>query len=219
MMDYTDIDNAIRQGTAAERVPRWALALLRDIASGRRELTAIRHPLGFLCLPVQRRGEHGVCVHIWTPALEPAVETSLMHSHSWDLTSYVLHGTLHNRRIRVADSSDSATHRIFEVRSHGDVDELHATDRLVSCRQEMASAYGSGCVYLLPAGEFHATEVAGGQQVATVVLARSRPPAMDLSLGPLGTRSHRLTRSHCDRGETVRAALLIAERLEAAGVT
>lgn len=218
MMDYTDIDNAIRQGMAADWVPRWALALLRDIADGRRQLTAVRHPLGFLCIPVQRRGEHGVCVHMWTPALRPAVVTSLVHSHSWDLTSYVLFGTLHNQRIRVAETPGSATHRVFEVRSHGDVDELRATSRLVSCEPELASAHGGGCVYLLPAGEFHTTEVPGGQHVATVVLGRSRPPAADLSLGPLGTRSHTLTRSHCDRGETVRAALLIAERLEAAGV-
>jgi hypothetical protein len=218
MTDYTDLDNAIRQGSATEWVPRWALELLRDIASGRRELTAVRHPLGFLCLPVQRRGEHGICVHMWTPALRPAVQTSQMHSHSWDLTSYVLYGTLHNQHIRVAETPGSATHRVFEVRSHGDVDELHATDRLVSCDPEPASAHGGGCVYLLPAGEFHRTEVPGGQHVATVVLGRTRPAAADLSLGPLGTRSHTLIRSHCDRGETVQAALLIAERLEAAGV-
>ena len=218
MMDYTDLDNAIRQGTAAEWVPRWALALLRDIANGRRELTAVRHPLGFLCLPVQRRGERGVCVHMWTPELLPAVKTSRMHSHSWDLTSYVLHGTLYNQHIRIVDTPDSATHRIFEVRSHGDVDELRATDRLVSCRPEAARAHGGGCVYLLSAGEFHATEVATSRLAATVVLGRTRPPAVDLSLGPLGTRSHTLTRSHCDRGETARAALSLAERLEATGV-
>ena len=218
MMDYTDIDSVIRQGTAAERVPRWALALLRDIASGRRELTAVRHPLGFLCLPVQRRGEHGVCVHIWMPGLLPAVRTSQMHSHSWDLTSYVLHGTVHDQHIRVVDAPDLATHRIFEVHSHGDVDELRATHRLVSCRPEAARAHGGGCVYLLPAGEFHSTEVDDSQFAATVALGRARPPAVDLSLGPLGMGGHTLTRSQCDRGETAWAALLLAERLEAAGV-
>jgi len=218
MMDHIDLESAIRGGTAAEWVPRRALALLRDIASGRRELTAVRHPLGFLCLPVQRRGEHGVCVHIWMPELLPEVRTSQMHSHSWDLTSYVLHGTLHDQHIRVIDTPDSATHRVFEVRSHGDVDELRATDRIVSCSTQAARAHGGGRVYLLPAGEFHATEVTDGELTATVVLGRTRPPAVDLSLGPLGTGSHTLTRSHCDRGETARAALLLAEQLEAAGV-
>lgn len=216
-MDYAQIDNAVRRGVAADWVPRWALAVLRDIVSGRRELTAVRHPLGFLCLPVQRGGEDGVCVHMWTPALRSAVTTSQVHSHSWDLTSYVLFGTLHNRHVRVTEAPATATHRIFEVHSHGDVDELRATGRLVSCEPELDSAsYAGGCLYLLPAGEFHSTDVAGGQDVATVVLGRTRPAAADLSLGPLSTASHRLTRSRCDRGETVRAALFIAEQLEAA---
>ena len=101
-MHYAKIETAIRQGTAADWVPRWALELLRDIASGRCELTAVRHPLGFLCIPAQRSGEHGICIHVWTPALQPALTTSQVHSHSWDLTSYVLYGTLLNQRIRVA---------------------------------------------------------------------------------------------------------------------
>jgi hypothetical protein len=217
-MDFANIDEAIRQGTAADLVPRWALELLRDIASGRLELTAVRHPLGFLCLPAQREGEHGVCVHLWTPAYQPCVTTSQVHSHSWDLTSYVLYGTLHNQRVRVADAPGAATHRIFEVRSHGEVDELHATARLVSCEPEVPREHGAGSVYLLPAGEFHCTVIPGVQEVATVALGRSRASATDLSVGPLDTPSHVITRSRCSTRETARAALLMAGRLEAAGV-
>jgi len=217
-MHYAQIEDAIQQGTAATWVPRWALELLHDIASGRRDLTAVLHPLGFLCIPVQRTGEHGICVHVWTPALQPAITTSLVHSHSWDLTSYVLYGTLHNQRIRVADARTAATHRIFEVRSHGDQDELHATSRLVSCEPEAAHEHGAGCVYFLRAGEFHTTVVPGRQEVATVALGRSRPHAADLSVGPVNARSHAITRSRCDAPETARAARQVAGRLEALGV-
>lgn len=217
-MHYAKIETAIRQGTAADWVPRWALELLRDIASGRCELTAVRHPLGFLCIPAQRSGEHGICVHVWTPALQPTLTTSQVHSHSWDLTSYVLYGTLHNQRIRVAEAGAAATHRIFEVRSHDDRDELHATARLVSCEPERTREYRAGSVYFLQAGEFHTTVVPGAQQVATVALGRSRPHAADLSVGPLHARSHAITRSRCTAPETVRAALLAAGRLEALGI-
>lgn len=216
-MDYTNIDHAIRQGTAADSVPRFALTLLRDIARGRRELTAVRHPLGFLCMPAERRGAHGVCIHLWTPAIQPALSTSNVHSHSWDLTSYVLYGTLENQRMRVVEAPGTATHRIFEVRSHGDVDELHATSRLVSCQPQAAREHGPGCVYVLAAGEFHATAVPGSHDVATVVLGRTRARAVDLSVGPLHTDSHMIVRSRCGARETARAALLMAERLEAAG--
>jgi len=217
-MNYATIETAIRRGTAADWIPSWALGLLRDIADGRRDLAAVRHPLGFLCLPVQRTGGHGVCVHVWTPTLQPSLTTSQVHSHSWDLISYVLYGTLRNQRIRVTEAGTAATHRIFEVRSHGDTDELHATTRLVSCEPEAAREYGAGCVYSLPAGEFHTTVVPGAQEVATVALGRSRPDAEDLSVGPLDARSHAITRSRCGPPETAHTALQVAGRLEALGV-
>jgi hypothetical protein len=217
MMDYANIQAAIQRGTAADSVPRWALSLLRDIASGGRDLAAVRHPLGFLCFPAQRLATRGVCVHLWTPGLRHVLTTSQVHAHSWDLTSYVLYGTLRNQRLRVADAPGSATHRVFEVRSRGDMDELHATSRLVSYQPEADDVHGAGSVYFLPTGEFHATVVPSEQDVATVVLGRGRPQAADLSLGPMDTRSHTLTRSRCGAMETARAALLIADRLQAAG--
>lgn len=217
-MDYANIRAAVRRGTAADSVPGWALLLLRDIASGGRDLTAVRHPLGFLCFPAQRLAEHGVCVHLWTPGLGRVLDTTQVHSHSWDLTSYVLYGTLRNQRMRVAAAPGPATHRVFEVRSRGDVDELRATTRLVSYQLEADSVHGAGSVYSMPAGEFHTTVAPGEQDVATVVLGRSRPQAADCVLCPMHTRSYTLTRSRCDAQETARAALLIAARLEAAGV-
>jgi hypothetical protein len=219
-MDYATIRAAIERGTAADTVPRAALSLLRDVASGSRDLTAVRHPLGFLCFPAQRLAEHGVCVHLWTPGFRHVLTTSQVHAHSWDLTSYVLYGTLRNQRIRVADApgpAGPATHRVFEVRSRGDVDELHATARLVSSQREADCVHGAGSQYLLPAGEFHATVAPGEQDVATVVLSRSRADAADMALGPVDGHSHTLTRSRCDGAETARTARLIADRLAAAG--
>jgi hypothetical protein len=190
---------------------------MRDIASGGRQLTAVRHPLGFLCFPAERLGGHGVCVHLWTPGGHSVLTTSKVHSHSWDLTSYVLYGTLRNQRIRIAPAADQATHRLFEVRSRGDVDELLATTRLVSYRPEADCVHGAGSVYNMPAGEFHATVIPGVQDVATVVLSRSRPQAADVALGPVHASDHTLTRSRCDAQETASAARLIAGRLAEAG--
>jgi hypothetical protein len=216
-MDYADLRAAIERGTAADSVPGSALLWLRDIAGGRQDLAAVRHPLGFLCFPAQRLAGHGVCVHLWTPGIRPLLTTSQVHAHSWDLTSYVLYGTLRNQRIRVIDAPGPATHRVFKVRSRGDVDELHATARLVSYQPEADSVYGAGSVYLLPAGDFHATVAPGQQDVATVVLSSSREEAADLALGPVNARSHTLTRSRCNAAETAGAARLIADRLAAAG--
>ena len=214
-MNYADIYQAIRRGTAAEAVPRWALSSLRDIAEGRRDLTGVLHPLGFLCLPIERLGDHGICVHQWTLALRPRLTTSAIHSHSWDLTSYVLYGGLRNERVQVIDDPDFPTHRVFDVRSYGDVDEIGATTRLVSYRAESVEAYGAGGVYSLSAGEFHTTVLADEHGAATVALGRSREQAADLALGAVDTPSHVVRRRHCAAPETARAACLIADRLEA----
>jgi hypothetical protein len=216
-MDYSRLHDAIAGGRAAGEVPRWALSVLREIGSGRRRLRAVRHPLGFLCLPTEREGSYGVCVHLWAPGLAPNLTTSPAHAHSWDLTSYVLYGTLANQHLHVADATTAATHRVFEVRSRGDEDELYPTPRLVTCRPGAAGVHGRGEVYTLPAGEFHATELPAGPDAATVALAHARQPGADLSLGPPGTRRHVVHRSRCGTGETAEAARMIAARLEEAG--
>jgi hypothetical protein len=189
--------------------------MMREIADGDRNMTAVKHPLGFLCFPVQRLGEHGVCVHLWTSGVRQTLTTSQMHAHSWDLTSYVLYGSLRNHFISVNDAPGSPTHRVFEVHSHGDADELRATPRLVISRPEAGSGVGAGALYLLPAGEFHATVALTGD-VATVVLSQSHPRIADLALGPVDMPSHTVTRSRCDAAETARAARLVADGLAAA---
>lgn len=216
-MDYANIRAAIDHDRAEDVIPQLALSMMHDIVGGRHDVTAVRHPLGFLCFPAQRLGEHGVCVHLWMPGIQQALTTSQMHAHSWDLTSYVLYGSLRNQGIRVTDAPSSPTHRVFEVRSHGDVDELRATARLVSCRAETDRGYDAGSVYDLPVGEFHATITPPGQDVATVVLSRNQAKAADLALGPVHMDSHKMTRSRCDAGQTAGAAQRIADRLAAAG--
>jgi hypothetical protein len=216
-MNYASIRTAIDRGEAADVIPQLALAMLREIARGERELAAVRHPLGFLCFPALRENENGVCVHLWTHGVRQTLTTSPMHAHSWDLTSYVLCGWLRNQHIGVRDSADAPTHRVFEVRSHGDLDELHATDRLVSCWPAADSKHAAGAVYLLAAGDFHATVAPDDRDVATVVLSRSRADAADLALGPVHMPSHTFSRSRCGSAETARAARLIADQLAAAG--
>nr|WP_240449335.1 hypothetical protein [Streptomyces harenosi] len=63
-MDYPALERAARREDAAE-VMRHAASELRLIASGHSPLRAVRHPLGFICLPVLRDGPHGVCVHVF----------------------------------------------------------------------------------------------------------------------------------------------------------
>jgi hypothetical protein len=213
-MNYSDLYAAIQHGGAGDSVRCWAFDRLDEVAEGRRRLDGVRHPLGFVCLPLERLGGRGVCVHLWCTGMARAQPTtSAVHSHSWDLFSYVLFGQVRNQVVAVVDAPERPAHRVFEVRSHGDVDEIRATARLVRSAPsavELASAGGS---YHLPAGGFHVTTIPDMQDTATIALGDSRPGTADLSLGAIDTPTHQVRRQRCDSEETALAARIAADRL------
>lgn len=212
-MNYETIKQAIQAGHAPSTVPALCLPVLAKIADRTAPVRAVRHPLGFLCLPVQRHGALGVCIHVWTSALPQATCTmSPVHSHSWDLASFVLYGSVGNRFMRVADDPQSGSYRVFEVRSYGEVDEMRATRRLVRCVEQDHRVACAGTTYYLAAGSFHESVLVGGAEAATVVLGRS-VPAHDLSLGRLDLATHRVVRQWCDARESADAARVVTENL------
>src|SRR5690348_7824186 len=79
---------------------------LADLRSGASTLRAVRHPLGFACLPVHRDGDEGICVHVWPEGRKPAPRTtSPFHCHSWDLLSHVLYGVVGNQPVEVTEGA------------------------------------------------------------------------------------------------------------------
>jgi hypothetical protein len=206
-----------RSGSLSDPLtPRLAAGLLADVAAGRPGLVAVRHPLGFLCFPLVRRPEVGICVHLWTGSA-PVVRTSAVHSHSWDLTSVVLYGEVRNSVVPVFDTEARPTHRVFEVHSSGDRDEVRGTGRLVRAAGATTTVSAPGDTYELLAGVFHRTDVTPSEDTATLIRARTRAALIDLSLGAVDTPSHSLVRRQCTVRETVRAARSVTVRLAAAG--
>ncbi|WP_330460103.1 hypothetical protein OIB37_26485 [Streptomyces sp. NBC_00820] len=216
-MDYPALERAARRQAAAE-LTRHAVSELDRIVSGRSALRAVRHPLGFVCLPILRDGDDGACVHVFG---EPgageeasAEAASQVHCHSWDLLSTVLYGRLGNRRVDVDDMTDAPTHRVFEVFSDpSGVDELRPTARLVRLRPGAEQTSGRGQTYALAAGRFHTTVVPDDRPTATLVLGRALPGRVDLSLGPPTAPGHRMVRRACDATETARIARAALRRI------
>jgi hypothetical protein len=214
MTVYDNFYRAMLNGTGGLDIPRWASGVLDEIAHNRTSVVGVRHPLGFVCLPVERTGEVGACVHVWSDSLVRASPTtSTVHAHSWDLISYVLYGSVRNEVIDVIDIdvADDATYRVFEIRSVRNVDELRETPRLVRCGLRAVELSQRGDIYSLAAGIFHNTVVQG--ETATVALGRSRRGKTDLSLGGIGMKTHQVRRQHCDRDETAHAARVVTEQL------
>jgi hypothetical protein len=214
MTIYTELAEAIERG-AAERVAGRTRDVLDDVVTGRLRISAVSHPLGFVCLPVYRFRDQGVCIHLWAPQWRhDSLTTSPTHCHSWELLSWVLVGELRNQTLRVDDGAATPTHRIFEVRSGAHGDEIRATPRLVRTEVAGETTYRAGESYQQPAGVFHQTIVSDAESpVATVALGATRPGAVDLSLGGIRTGTHRVRRQLRDARDTVRAAEAVRRAL------
>ena len=65
------------------------------------------------------------------------------------------------------------------------MDELRATSRVVRCTALRTEVRRAGDVYTLAAGVFHTTDVASGEETATVVFGQTLDDGTDLSLGPV----------------------------------
>jgi hypothetical protein len=224
------------RAAAGATVRDWAAGTLRAVASGRRPLRAVIHPLGFTCLPVERAGRDGVCVHVWSPGTVGAVPAaSSIHAHCWELTSYALLGGLQNSLMTVADAVPaqcapgalppaaavvsaapaSAVYQVLHVRSQGDIDELSPTPRLVHCRESRRELITAGDTYAIPAGVFHATDVAPAAETVTIALGRMVDGIADLSLAPVGVADHQVRRRRrCDPERTAATARLVLDRLQ-----
>ena len=223
------------RAAAGTTVRDWAARTLRAVADGRRPLRAVIHPLGFTCLPVERAGRDGVCVHLWSPRTVGAVPAaSAIHAHCWALTSYALLGELENSLITVADAvpaqcaptvpspaaagpaspSASPVYQVLRVRSRGDIDELSPTPRLVHCRESRRELITAGDTYDIPAGVFHATDVAPEAETVTIALGRMVAGIADLSLAPAGAVGHQVRRRRCDQDRTAATARHVLDRLQ-----
>jgi hypothetical protein len=215
-------DSAAARSAAAATVRDWAAGTLRAVADGSRPLRAVVHPLGFTCLPVERAGRDGVCLHVWSPGgTAPAAQP--IHAHCWELTSFALLGPLANVVMTVADAPagpvGAGAYRVLRVRSEGDTDELSPTRRLVHCREQRREVITAGDTYGVPAGVFHATDVPPGGEAVTVALGRLIDGFADLSLAPAGgagADGHRVRRRRCDQAQTAATARRVLRRLPAA---
>jgi hypothetical protein len=220
---YLHLSRCMAGEDARSVVSAWAVSELRAIAGGYRPLQAVAHPLGFVCLPLERDGGDGVCLHFWSPEVPggAGLTTSEIHAHSWQLTSIALLGRLWNDQMRVLDAAGTGAaegtpeplYRVLEIRSHGSVDELRPTTRIVTCQKACVTLTRAGDVYRLPAGVFHATRADPGTEAVTIALGKTVHGAPNEALGHVQSTKHQVPRRLIGVGETGKLAALIMGRL------
>jgi hypothetical protein len=211
-VDYAPLEAAIRGRARGRVLDLVSAGPLADIAAGRSSVRAVRHPLGFTCLPIHRAEHAGACIHMWPKKRQPSrATTSPYHCHSWDLLSYVLYGSVGNQLV---DVSDGTTFKAFEVRGVDGVDHLFATGERLDVRGRAPQFWSTGKFYELAAGEFHASVMQEGTEAATVVLASHNPSRADVTLASLDTPDHQVIRPRFTADETARIATRTLHRLD-----
>jgi hypothetical protein len=188
---------------------------LSEVAEGRRELQAVRHPLGFACLPLQRQGDDGICIHVFPAGPRPHLTTSPVHCHSWNLLSFVLYGGVVHERFDVVDTA-AGPWQVFAVRSDRGKDEISPTGRLVAVHAAGTTLCRMGEFYDLPAGVFHTSSVRTGCDAATVVIGRNRPDVANLTLAPRDVQTHVIDRGLYSEEATAALARQVIKRLSVA---
>ncbi|WP_405484807.1 hypothetical protein [Nocardia sp. NBC_00511] len=204
---------AMSKGSVREETARILDEIIEDPAT----VTALLHPLGFVCFPLERDGESGVCIHAWEPDLWrllplPTLTTSQIHSHSWELVSCVLYGTVCNKVLDVVDVDNGPEFRVAEIHNgEAGIDMIHPIDRWVRSSVAATEWHAAGEIYRLDAGVFHTTSVEGA--AATLAFGRGVRGAVDLSLTGLDAAVHSIARTRCDPETTARLARSVRERI------
>jgi hypothetical protein len=191
-----EVVESLRSASSSDALPyarRLVSALLESTPAG------AWHPYGFLVLRLAELPSHEVIrLHIWPADARKRQEPDWpVHSHPWDLRSYVLAGHLQNQLFDVS-STVSGEFRLYAVEYAGQESILRATDRMVGCQLASVASYEQGDQYCVSSDEFHVTHVDPGVFAATLVVT-SRPTATPPSVvgQPGHDESYRYIRRPC----------------------
>lgn len=171
---------ALRDGDT-RAVGAWIRRTLPAVSPERLPAPVVRHPLEFVCFPLHRSGRVGLCLHVW--AEDDETSSPVIHAHSWDLCSYVVHGTALNQLVDVRDEPERPEYALYTVTSLGRTDEVRATGRHVTFTPGDRQAIRAGQIYRMSAGLFHRSGHRG--LTATLVLGEQHEGVDNLVLAPL----------------------------------
>lgn len=171
--------------------------ILRYLISHSQVFLGVWHPLGFINIKLD--AENTVRLHIWNAASTKRYNPiSSIHNHEWQLTSYVIIGTLYNHTYQVIKNPALPTHQLCRVKSQGLVNYIELTDTQVAYTLSRTEIIVQGEIYTVPPRVFHSTSVKEDITTATIML---ESPGYDedpeIIVGPDHHASWEMTRKAC----------------------
>lgn len=199
---------------AGDRLASLTAGFLDDLGEGRRVIDSIHHPLGFIYVPMLSDDRGMLRLHLWLNGGTPDdITTSPYHMHTWNLSSYVLCGSLENQMIEVDDVGPLGPYRIFEIIGDRKRGELRATDGEVYARIESVEKVKAGSIYHIDAGRYHTTINTSAGDLVTVAYVERVSGTRERNLGPVGTETHVVVREPCPPEQVADAARTVLSRL------
>jgi hypothetical protein len=213
---------AIERDTDHDATREKVAEFLEGVLAGRRDPTMFRHPLDFLCLPLHRSDEYGLCVHAWLPdqdrePRDSTLTTSDIHLHTWKLNSRIMYGCVENTLITVTPESKRPDYRIFNIfkdERDEDVDVLKPTKETVLTSVIRTEQVPQGSQYSLDAHQYHkANEGVNGEPTITLLLATDWDDKPQRTLGALEQKGHPVRRERCPAEQVEQVAKVLLHHI------
>jgi hypothetical protein len=173
------IQDLIRTGLrdADPMTPRFvARSILKDILSDAFPWQGIRHPTGFVVIPVYLAGgQMPFRLHLWPVERKTLLPLGCaIHDHVWDMTSAVVCGELDNREFVADLERGSGLYKLYHVeyidavtsvmRSYADTARLRCTKH---------ERHAAGTKYQVTQGTLHESISCSTQMTVTIVETRT----------------------------------------------
>lgn len=157
------------------------------------------HPLGFVSCIIRKEKYFTSRIHYW-PKMErrTKVPNWPIHTHVYDLSSYILAGRVRDIQYRKKDGTDYV---IYSVSYKGEDSEIKSTSTYTSIRKISDRIRSIGDEYAIPLGVFHETQVPLDEFAITLVALSNFADSAPLVLGEKEIGIHSYDREEFDRLE------------------
>lgn len=163
------------------------------------------HPLGFMMATLLDEGGEKIRLHLWTNSFDKAQKpTWLVHDHKFDLTSWVISGSIKN--IEYKELMLPETHKLYSVSYSSTGSILTKLDEGYNLAVDRTQQINEGETYRISAGTFHQSLSLSSKTTVTIchtVDKKQTPPLVVGELDGLDKYYYQRSPVHVDELEVV----------------
>lgn len=155
------------------------------------------HPLGFVSCIIKEESDHIVRMHYWPPGERRTKNPDWpIHTHSYDLSSYIIHGIVRDIQYSVATPGDNTIYSVRYFKGGSEITKTQAKAKVNIVTEQERHA---GQQYEVSAGVFHQSFVPTDISALTIVALTNLKDCAPLVLGSEGQQNYPYERTSFDK--------------------